>query len=364
MQFSPDSKILVSASRDWTVRRWDALTGKELQRHDGNWAIEPAADGKTFFFAGDAGTILLIDLESGREIRSYKGHTGRVEHLALSHDGKILVSKSLDKTIRVWEVESAKEIRKLDDSAPAKKMVLSPDGKLLALGVGALAVRVLDTKTGQELRKISSGNINIFIESIAFSPDSKLLATGDRQGVAQVWEVSSGRSLHQFPGHPGYLEGLAFSPDGRTLAVGGWGSIRLWELASGKERARFEGFSGDVWPIVFAPDGRTMASGCGDTSILVWNLAGRDLNGGGAKTFLTTKDLDTLWDDLAGLDAIKAYQAIGALADAPDQAVALLAKHLHSTGQVDAKRVEQLIKDLDNDDFDTRDKASGAGEAW
>jgi RNA polymerase sigma factor (sigma-70 family) len=354
--FSTDGKSLNAWSRDWSVRRWDMVTGKELKRLNGNWAIALTADGKAAFSAGEDGIIRLFEIDSGKEIRQYKGHEGRVEQLAVSSDGKTLASKSLDKTIRLWDVESAKEIRKADDATTIKRMAFSPDGKMLAVGGGLPVLRLVEVATGQELRQLSSPQS--VIESFAFSPDGKILATGDQAGGASVWETSSGNKVQEFTGNIGYVLALTFSPDSRALAVGSWNSVRLWELASAKLRAHYTGFTGDVLSMAFRPDGRALASGCGDTTIMLWDLSGQSLSGTTAKRPLDPKELDTAWDDLASLDATVAFHAIGKLAGSPEQAKMLIAKNLHASAQVDAKRVTQLIRDLDSDDFDTRDKAS------
>jgi WD40 repeat protein len=54
------------------------------------------------FSAGDDGIIRLFDIDTGKEIRQYKGHEGKVEQLAVSADGRTLAAKSVDKTIRIW----------------------------------------------------------------------------------------------------------------------------------------------------------------------------------------------------------------------------------------------------------------------
>ncbi|HEV3236326.1 MAG TPA: sigma-70 family RNA polymerase sigma factor [Gemmataceae bacterium] len=357
MRFSSDAKTLTTAGRDWSVRRWSTETGKELKHLNGNWAIALTPDCQSVFSAGMDGIIRLYDIDTGKEIRQYKGHEGKVEQVAVSPDGRTLASKGVDKTIRFWDVETGREKLKVADATSTKRLEFSPDGKLLAVGGGTPTVRLVDAGTGQEIRPFTSSQQAV-IESFAFSPDSAYLATGDQQGRVQVWEVASGKQLHDFTGHSGYLFALAFSSDGRTLAVGSWANVRLWELASGKERAQYQGFAGDVWSLAFRPDGRALASGCGDTTVMIWDLSGRSLSGPQTKQTLTFKELDTLWDDLANLDASKAFRAIGALSDAPDQAVPLLAKHLQVSAPADGKLVAQLIKDLDNDDFDTRDKAS------
>src|SRR5262249_21783631 len=130
------------------------------------------------------------------------------------------------------------------------------------------------------------------------------------------------------------------------------GTIALWNVATKTEVAQLKGHHGYVSALEFAPDGKTLASGGRDTTILIWDVSG-----------LTTKakpqaarDLAARWRHLADDDAARAYDAICALSiDA--QAVPFLADNLRPA-RLDAKRIMQLIADLDSEQFAVRQKAS------
>jgi len=129
-------------------------------------------------------------------------------------------------------------------------------------------------------------------------------------------------------------------------------TIRLLEVASGCERRRLTGHRGQITALAFSADCRRLLSGCHDTTALVWDLS--------HSRPATAAELETLWADLAGADAARAYQAIHQLAAAPESSVPFLRKRLQPVAPVDEKRVARLIADLDSEDFAVRQKATAA----
>lgn len=185
-----------------------------------------------------------------------------------------------------------------------------------------------------------------------------------------VWDVASGKETTRV----GFqavnkkmpqLTCLAFLRDGRTLAAGYLDNadVHLIESASGRERAVLHGHQGTVRSLVLSPDGHTLLSGSDDTTILVWDLdhlpspdARKD------KAMLSAKELKQLWEDLAHMDAGVAFQAIETLRRCPEQAVTLLQERLQPITAVKPERIEQWIRDLDNNEFPVRERASTALE--
>src|SRR5262249_48489664 len=146
------------------------------------------------------------------------------------------------------------------------------------------------------------------------------------------------------------------SPDGKTIAIGGSKLYTLYEIATGQERARRAGLPGAVEYLCFAPDGRRLATAMSDTTVLIWDVT--EQAGKPPRSKLTAQELEALWTELGGNDAAKAYRAIWQLVAAPEQATQLFSGRLKAAVAVDAKRVEELSKDLDSDQFAVRSKAA------
>jgi hypothetical protein len=154
--------------------------------------------------------------------------------------------------------------------------------------------------------------------------------------------------------------GLSFSPDGRALAARGPGrSLRMWDVIAGKEISRLEGHTGSIETVAFAPDGKSLATGAGDTTILLWDTAGpMKKMAQTAALDLAPAALETLWTDLAGPDAGKAFQGTLKLSAAPAVAVPFFDQRLKPSGVIDPRTIAGWITDLGSEKFAVRQKAT------
>jgi WD40 repeat protein len=395
--FSPDGKVLASASGDRRVCLWDIKSGKELLPHPGHGEVAVAL---RFLDGGRK----LVTLSRDDTIRWWSWRDGKQEHAlawqwlartatAFAPQGELLAVGSPQGGVRLVNTASATELGRIDAKGPTAALTLSPDGKTLAASDGK-GVDIWDVATRKLMRSLPQGTGDVqlllfapdgklmvggssdsrlwdvaadklirvlplafgALKSAVFSPDGRSLACGDQSGRVELWDVQAGEKTRVFAGLAGYVQAVAFSPDDRTMAAGGWRSLKVWELASGQERRSFHEFEGDVSAVDFSPDGRALVSGTGDGNILVWDIPGKalalDPKAGDEQILLAA-----LGKDLAG-GGVEGHRAIWGLVARPAKAVPFLRTFFKPGAAADNQAIARLIKDLDNDAFDVREKAS------
>lgn len=257
-----------------------------------------------------------------------QSHVWAVNTVDLSPDAKILVSGSVDKTVKIWEVATGTLLRTLSaHSQQVWSVATSPDGKMLASAGGDNQINLWEISTGDWLHRMSG--LPAWVTAVAFSPDSKTLASGFKNGMIILWNVENdatgfpkGVKRQQLSGHShpvlaiafvkshlpsppippilvsGSIDGtihiwkadgsilrtlqypreqlraLAISPDGQQIASGhGDGTFNLWDLNTGELRLKVKAHSDAVRAIAFGGDGRTVITGGGalDSLIKVWD---------------------------------------------------------------------------------------------
>lgn len=229
------------------------------------------------------------------------GHGDRVTSVAISPDGKIIASGSLDRTIKLWDLATGKLLENITQHSGAVTCItFSRNGETLASSSARPdgSIKLWNINTGQLTGTLRTDNwIVLNVWSIALSPDGKTLVSGHHaDSTVKIWDVTNQRLLHTLKGHGWAVNSVAFSPDGQIVASGGADSnIKLWNVSTGREIRNFNGVSdapvglvqsffgnnvsdNQVCTVAFSPDGKTLASGGENQFIKLWGVNNKNVN--------------------------------------------------------------------------------------
>lgn len=316
--YSPGGKFLASGGRGNDIRLFDAVSGKEIRRLVGHRArtytaprdprfpmdaligatgeggvnsVAFSPDGKLLASGGWDDTVRIWDVASGKELRKIEAHKAMVGRVLFSPDGRHLASRgALDGTVRLWDVTTGLPLHKLVGLSNINPwrfnhdmaLAIAPDGKTLA-ATARNSLVFFDLTSGTEIKRLPS---HVYGITVAYSPDGKLLATG---GVDEgkdvyslrIWDVASGKQLRScaLPKNepPTYL---AWEPgnSGKLAAVIAEDDMHIFDAATGKEVVRLNHY----WPsrVVYSPDGKTLTSAGSGPTIRQWEAGtGKELRG-------------------------------------------------------------------------------------
>ena len=167
------------------------------------------------------------------EIKFQTGHSDSVFSVNFSPDGKYIASGSRDDTVKLWDVDSGKEIRTFSGhTSYVTSVSFSPDGKYIASGRSDDTIKLWEAESGKEIRTLI-GHTND-VESVSFSPDSKYLVSGGgADGTVKLWNVETGELIYTFiNGKDG--EWLTYTPEG-FFTGSEWATKNLVHIVDGLE---------------------------------------------------------------------------------------------------------------------------------
>lgn len=232
-------------------------------------------DGTHLAVGTDVG-VWLYDVPSGEETALFTEHTGQVNALAFSQDGKTFASGGfVNPVIQVWDVETKSKRSTIPlIREPFSLPALTFYGRTLISTNGNREVTYWGADTGQ---KLSESRLDNPINTVTFSQDGSTLAIGDRNGMIHLWDTTTSRHNGTLEGHDGGKDSeilaLAFSPDGKMLASGSEDkTVRLWDTQNHTKLGTLRGHTGWVTTVAFSEDGNTFASGDASKTIKLWDL--------------------------------------------------------------------------------------------
>ena len=230
VDISMDGKLLLSCSKDQSIRLWDLTKNEQLKVIPSlpssikKVVLNPEG---TKFYATGYNKIYYCDLQKFMIEKSYKAHAAFIESVSIRND-YVATTSWRDKSIIIWKRDGFKKLLAMKDS--------------------------------------------VWTDCSTFSNDGKILITGDHANLIKMWDVFSGELIAKFAGHTDWIYDLALSNDGKFLYSGSFdGSIRIWEMASQKNIGTLKEHTGGIVAIDLSKDGKYVVSAGVDKSILVWD---------------------------------------------------------------------------------------------
>ncbi|MDZ8108487.1 MAG: AAA-like domain-containing protein [Nostoc sp. DedQUE12a] len=254
VSFSPDGKLLVTASRNEA------------------------------FFIPSKSQAFLWNL-SGEKIAEFKGHTDIINSINFSPDGQFIATASADNTARLWKVNGEMIAELKGHESRVNDVTFSPNSDLVVTASSDNTVRLWNL-SGQEIRKLTGGVHSIF--SVNFSPDGQQIVTGGGDGKVRLWDLSE-QQISELKVSPNILFNATFSPNGKQLATAGNDNmVRLFDLSGTKATSEFDLLKDRiiqfnryddqiVESVSFSPDGKLIAT-TEDGMMRIWNLSGKKID--------------------------------------------------------------------------------------
>ncbi len=263
---------------------WQPGAMRRLVGHTGEvWAVAVSPDGK--YIVSGAGTVavgadgkadnslILWDAATGELIRRFEGHTDRVYAVAFSPDGQRILSGSQDASLILWDTNTGEALKHYTGhTGPVWSVYFLPDGERAVSGSSDKTIILWNIESGEILHRFTGHEGEV--SALDLSADGRWIVSGsfdDKQVI--LWDVEAGTLVKRMNGHASGIAAIAFSPDAKQVLSGGLDSyLILWNVETGTEIRRFENVPDITRGMDFAPDGKTALSAHLDSSIALWDI--------------------------------------------------------------------------------------------
>ncbi|KIM28349.1 hypothetical protein M408DRAFT_140228, partial [Serendipita vermifera MAFF 305830] len=257
------------------MKSWPARAGVWKGHEDSISCVALSPNGRYVVSGSEDKTIRIWDAETGVAVgEPLRGHKGFVSSVTYSIDGHHIVSGSNDATIRIWDAETGAPVGEpwTGHTADVLSVVCSPNGRYIASGSKDCTIRIWDVETGTPVGEPFSGHTES-VERIAYSPDGRRIVSGSGDYTIRIWDAEAGVTVGQpLEGHGDWITSVAYSPDGQNIVSGSCDqTVRIWNAETGALLHELKGHLGPVTCVAYSPTGDNVLSGSFDQTIRMWN---------------------------------------------------------------------------------------------
>jgi WD40 repeat protein len=261
------------------------MNGKQIGEdwRDGDSAVKTIAlspDGKKVVSGSYDGAVRLWDIDTCKVVKKWTGHTRGVYSVCWSRDGRRVLSGSDDGTARQWEVESGETMPEPIETGHnyVYAVVYSPDTNLIATGgsdgwdVDEHPIKIWDAKTSKLVVTLK-GHTNTVL-CLAWTKDGKTLISGSNDSSIRTWNTTTWKQTAVLLEHTRGVRRIAISPNGRILASASYDrTARLWNLDNGQLISLPIQHADEMFCVSFSAGGKRLATGCKDKNAYTWDVA-------------------------------------------------------------------------------------------
>lgn len=262
--FSQDHRLVVAMVGGGGAAVWETASGREVARIPN--ALEVGGfsrDGKALFILARGWEVQEVSIPAGQVIAARKSRDPGPDHTKrlLSADGRWVATGFRNGAVYLHDSRGdgpPKVCKGLTEMVVS--LAFSPDLKHLLAGSVDKSARLWNLETGASVNMFAGHRMGI--GSLAFSTDGRLVATGSWDDSVHVWEAQTGRRLMTLAGHDAGVQAVAFTPDNRTLlSLTGTGILKFWSLPAQREagQIRLRPGTGQGW-ISISNDGEWLGA--------------------------------------------------------------------------------------------------------
>jgi WD40 repeat protein/serine/threonine protein kinase len=283
MAWIDSTQLLTVGYGDAIVRRWDAHAETLTRAYDGagtHHAVAVSPDGTRF-----AVGTRIHDMASGQLLREFPTDFW-MNDVRFSPDGRLLAvagmtsgadqGRTYTGLVEVWDIDSGQRVLRIAGHADeVRSVTFSPDSALLLTASLDDTVKLWQVSDGALVQTFSHNNA---VEYAVFSPDGQTVLTSGTRVPATLWNVQSGLRIRSFSTNDSSVRGASFSPDGTRVATADLdGSLRIWDVQTGERLRRVVGFRAALALPQYSPDGRLIAVTAENGSVFIVRADIRDL---------------------------------------------------------------------------------------